>query len=76
MKGDGQDPWIIPKDAFGAVAVVGIDVNVGHLGHTRGQQLRDGQSGVVIDAESAGLAGKRVVHAAAKVHCAQHVPAQ
>lgn len=34
VQGDCQYPGVVPKDAFGAIAVVRVNVYISHLGHT------------------------------------------
>ena len=67
VQGNRQDPRVVPEDALGAVAVVGIDVDVRDPADTAVEQPLHGECGVVIDAEAAGTPTGGVMHAAAEV---------
>ena len=65
---NGQDARIVPEDALRAVAVVRIDVDVGHPPDAAVEQPLDREGGVVVDAKTARALPGGVVHPAAEVH--------
>ena len=65
---DGEHARVVPEDPLDAVAVVHVDVDVGHPLRAVVQQPLDADGDVVVDAEARGVAGHRVVQPAAEVH--------
>ncbi|GAP60493.1 hypothetical protein AHiyo1_40290 [Arthrobacter sp. Hiyo1] len=76
MQGNRQDPGVVPEDALGAVAVVGVDVDVRDPPDTAVEQPLHGESGVVIDTEAAGPLSGGMVKAAAEVDGPDRGPGQ
>src|SRR6185312_12162447 len=64
---DGQHPRVVVEDRLHAVAVVGVHAHVGDALYTAVQQVLDGHGAVVVDAKTARLAPRGMVHAAGKV---------
>ena len=67
VQADRQHPGIVVESRLHAVAVVRVDVDVGHPAHAVGEQPRDGDGRIVVDAEARGLRRHRVVQAARQV---------
>ncbi len=76
VQGNRQDPGVVPEDALGAVAVVGIDVDVRDPPDTAVEQPLHGEGGVVIDTEAAGPLTGGMMHAAAEVDGADRCTGQ
>jgi hypothetical protein len=64
--GDGQHARVLVEGELHAVAVMGVDVHVGHP-HAVRPQAQDGQHGVVDVAEARGPGGHGVVEPAGEV---------
>ena len=62
-----MDPRIVPEDRLDAVAVVDVDVDVGHPLGAVVEQPPDADGDVVVDAEPGGVAGRGVVQPPAVV---------
>ncbi len=60
----GQHARLLVEDPLRAVAVVHVDVHVGHALGAGVEQRADGHRGVVVDAEAGRAVGERVVQAA------------
>ena len=64
---DRQHPGVVPEDPLHPVAVVGVDVDVGHPLRALVEQPADADRDVVVDAEAADPVRHRVVQAAGDV---------
>ena len=64
---DRQDAGVVPERGLDAVAVMDVNVEVGDAAGAVVEQPGDGDGGVVVDAEAAGIAAHRVVQAAGNV---------
>ncbi len=73
VQADGQHPRVVPEHRLDAVAVVDVEVQVGHPLGPQPQQPDDRHRGVVVHAEAAGAVGHRVVQAAGDVDGVQRV---
>ena len=67
VQADGQYPGVAVEGRLHTVAVVGVQIDVGHLLHAVGQQRGDGDGDVVVDAEPGGAGRHRVVQPAGEV---------
>jgi hypothetical protein len=67
VQADRQDPRIVPERGLDAVPVMYVDVDVRDPLGALAEQPRDGDGGIVVDAEAAGIRPHRVMQAARDV---------
>ena len=75
MQADREHPRVVVEGRLHPVAVVDVDVDVGDALGAIGEQPGDRDRWVVVDAETAGLIGHRVMQAAADVGRMQRLSA-
>ena len=67
VDGDGEDARFRVEDRLRAVAVMDVDVDVGDALHALGEQPRDRDRGIVVDAESRRPRRHRVVQSSCRI---------
>lgn len=71
VDGDSEHAGIVPEDALDAVAVVGVEVEVGDAGGALVEEPLDGDGGVVVHAKAGHGIRERVVKSAGEVERAR-----
>ncbi len=76
MHGNREDPRIIPENTFGTVAVVRINIDVDDSAESAVQKPGNGQCRIVVNAEATRPVAGGMMHAAAKIDCAESCPCE